>query len=122
MYYIIIFTDADIEGVTVYSLHPGVIATDLGRHLDKTVIRGASWFFVKVMGIFIKTPEQGAQTTIYCAVDENAAKETGLYYSECKVTEPSAKAKNMEDAKKLWNVSLKLVGLDENYNPFASEY
>ncbi|KAF2896590.1 hypothetical protein ILUMI_09592 [Ignelater luminosus] len=111
--------DANIEAVTVYSLHPGVIATDLGRHLDEFCFWGAQWCFLKVMGMFIKTPEQGAQTTIYCAVDENAAKETGLYYAECEVTEPSAKAKNMRDAEKLWSISLKLVGLDDNYNPFA---
>jgi hypothetical protein len=29
---------------------------------------------------FFKTPEEGAQTTIYCAVDETLADKTGLYY------------------------------------------
>lgn len=66
----------------------------------------------------MKTPEQGAQTTIYCAVDEDVRKETGLYYSECKATSPSPAANNMEDAKKLWDISIKLVGLDSNYDPF----
>lgn len=33
----------------------------------------AQWIF--------KSVEQGAQTTIYCAVDEEIAEETGLYYS-----------------------------------------
>jgi hypothetical protein len=33
-----------------------------------------------VGNLFFKTPEQGAQTTIYCSVDESLADRTGLYY------------------------------------------
>lgn len=66
----------------------------------------------------MKTPEQGAQTTIHCAVDDKCANETGLYYSECKPTETSASANNEDMAKTLWDLSWKLVDLDENYNPF----
>jgi hypothetical protein len=32
------------------------------------------------LAYFLKTCEQGAQTTIHCAVSEEAGKETGLYY------------------------------------------
>lgn len=67
-------------GVTVYSLHPGVVDTNLSRHLDKTVFPGAKWMFQNLGGVFMKSPEQGAQTTLYCAVDEKTANETGLYY------------------------------------------
>lgn len=73
---------------------------------------------MSVIRPFVKTPEQGAQTTIYCAVDEKLEKESGKYYSDCAVKEPSKNAKNIEDAEKLWNISWKLVGLNENYNPF----
>ncbi|CAD5116720.1 DgyrCDS5578 [Dimorphilus gyrociliatus] len=64
-------------GVTSYSLHPGGIVTDLQREVLNP-------FFVKVVHVlgyvFWKTIERGAQTTIYCAVNDNAGKETGLYY------------------------------------------
>ncbi|KAF2889646.1 hypothetical protein ILUMI_16527, partial [Ignelater luminosus] len=110
---------ANIRGVTTYSLHPGVIATDLARHFDKTFCRGIGWMYNNVFNLFIKTPEQGAQTTIYCSVDEKAGNETGLYYAECKVKDSSSTSKNMEDAEKLWNISWKMVGLDDNYNPFV---
>ena len=66
--------------MNTYSLHPGVIKTELGRHLNETLFWGAR----KLIGIFVmpfcKNPELGAQTTIYCAVDEKCANETGLYY------------------------------------------
>lgn len=110
--------EANIKNVTVYSLHPGVIKTDLGRHLSTTY----GWFvrfLVSLAGWALKTPEQGAQTTIYCAVDEKCANESGLYYAECAVKTPSRLATNEDDAKRLWSESLKLVGLPENYDPLV---
>ena len=67
-------------GITTYSLHPGVISTELGRHLDSAVFRGARAIYRTVSKPFIKTPELGAQTTIHCAVDEEAGKQSGLFY------------------------------------------
>ncbi|KAL0850016.1 hypothetical protein ABMA28_011926 [Loxostege sticticalis] len=110
----------NIDGVHTYSLHPGVIKTELGRHLNDTLFRGARVLFGTIMAPFIKSPELGAQTTIYCAVDEKCADETGLYYSDCAVTRPANKALNDEDAKKLWDLSAELVGLGD-YNPFTAQ-
>lgn len=73
---------------------------------------------MNILKWFLKTPEQGAQTTIFCAVDESVANESGYYYSDCARKDPAKNAKSVEDAEKLWNVCLKLVGLDEHYNPF----
>lgn len=108
------FLDADVKNVTVYALHPGVIATELGRHLNRVFAFLWRTFFA----YFIKTPEQGAQTTIYCAVDEKCAHETGLYYSDCKVKTPSAYARDGDVARRLWEESLVLVGFSKNYDPF----
>jgi hypothetical protein len=33
-----------------------------------------------VGAMFFKTADEGAQTTIYCSVDEKLADKTGLYY------------------------------------------
>jgi hypothetical protein len=74
------FSFATGTGVTIYSLHPGVVASELGRHLDTALFGGGTWLFDNVAKIFIKTPEQGAQTTIHCAVASRLSNETGLYY------------------------------------------
>lgn len=108
----ILFVEANIENVTTYSLHPGVIASELGRHFDQTYFYGASWLYGTFFKWLLKTPEQGAQTTIYCCVNEDLAKESGLYYADCAEKTPSRKAQNMEDAKKLWEISLQMVGLE----------
>ncbi|KAI5642303.1 short chain dehydrogenase domain-containing protein [Phthorimaea operculella] len=109
----------NIEGVNTYSLHPGVIKTELGRHLNSTMFPGARQIIGFLVGPFMKNPLMGAQTTIYCAVDEKCADETGLYYSDCVVTSPSPKANDEELCKKLWDLSVELVGLGD-YNPFTA--
>jgi len=67
-------------GITTYSLHPGVVDTELQRHLNDTYFRGANLINRAFATLFYKTPEEGAQTTIYCSVDEKLANQTGLYY------------------------------------------
>ena len=52
---------------------------------------------------------QGAQTTIFCAVDESVASESGKYYDNCKVKEPNKLAVDADLARRLWNVTLELV-------------
>ncbi|XP_033097352.1 retinol dehydrogenase 12-like, partial [Anneissia japonica] len=71
-------------GVTCYSLHPGVVLTEIARDFS-------SWklaLIYLIAFILIKTPEDGAQTTIHCAVEESLANETGYYYSDCKRKDP----------------------------------
>uniref|UniRef100_A0A6P7HA27 Retinol dehydrogenase 11-like n=1 Tax=Diabrotica virgifera virgifera TaxID=50390 RepID=A0A6P7HA27_DIAVI len=79
---------------------------------------GLTWVYDNIFGLFIKTPTQGAQTQIYCAVDDNCASETGLYYAECAVKSCSREAENAETARKLWDISMALVGLDKNDDIF----
>ncbi|XP_039745173.1 retinol dehydrogenase 13-like [Pararge aegeria] len=109
----------NIEGVNTYSLHPGVIRTELGRHMDEVLFKGARRIIGVLFYPFFKTPVLGAQTTIYCAVDEKCANETGLYYSDCVVTTPDRKALNDEYAKKLWEKSVELVRLGD-FDPFTA--
>lgn len=109
----------NIEDVTTYSLHPGVIRTDISRHFDKTVWYGASWAFNNIMGLFLKSPRCGAQTTIYCAVDEGCAEESGLYYSDCAVKLPSKQCQSEEISAKLFNLTLDTFKISpEVYSPF----
>ncbi|KAL6423549.1 hypothetical protein ACFW04_010240 [Cataglyphis niger] len=112
--------EAGISGINVYSLHPGVIRTELSRHYSKTIIPGATFFYQNIMRPFIKNPIQGAQTTIHCAVDEKVANETGLYYAECRVTTPQWRARNDRIAKNLWDQTCRLLHLepDENFTTF----
>lgn len=66
-------------GVTTYALHPGLIQTELGQHFFPSLSLWKRLLFMPLY-FFVKTPWQGAQTTIYCAVDESLQNTSGLYY------------------------------------------
>lgn len=97
-------------GVTVYCLHPGVIRSELGRHLFPTL---ALWKKIIAMPFYmlIKSPREGAQTSIYCAVDESVANTSGHYYSDCAPKTPAPQALDDAAAKKLWDLSASMAGL-----------
>ena len=61
-----------------------------------------------------KTPYEGAQTTLYCVLEDKIEGQSGLYYADCDVKAPSRHAQDMDAAKKLWEISEELVGLKES--------
>lgn len=63
-------------GVTVNAVHPGVVRTEIWK-TPKT-LGGKMWMFV--METFFKSPEEGAQTMIRCAVDPELKEVTGEYF------------------------------------------
>ncbi|KAF4095909.1 retinol dehydrogenase 12 [Onychostoma macrolepis] len=94
------------SGVTVYSLHPGVVQSELFRNLSKPV-----QIAVKVFSPFTKTTVQGAQTTIYCSVEPKLDNESGGYYSDCAPAQCSREALDDEMAQKLWELSCQMLGI-----------
>ena len=100
------------QKISVYSLHPGVIYTNLWRELDKKY-----GILAKFVGFalcpFLKSSREGAQTTVYCSTEETISEDTGKYYSDCKEVTPSPNALDKFTAKQLWDLSEKLVGLNE---------
>ncbi|XP_010872008.1 retinol-DH_like_SDR_c domain-containing protein isoform X2 [Esox lucius] len=100
-------------GVTSYSLHPGVIRTELWRFSQSkyptlsAALSAPAW-------LLMKTPRQGAQTTIYCAVTEGLEDKSGCYFSDCQVKDPSPEGRDDLAALRLWGVSTELVGLKKN--------
>ncbi|KAG7266474.1 hypothetical protein CRUP_028423 [Coryphaenoides rupestris] len=93
-------------GVTAYSLHPGVVQTELWRHLN-----GPQQAVMKLVSPFTKNSVQGAQTSIYCAVEPTLENESGGYYSDCAPASPSNAAQSDESAKKLWEMSCQLLSV-----------
>ncbi|VVC45979.1 NAD(P)-binding domain,Short-chain dehydrogenase/reductase SDR [Cinara cedri] len=108
-------------GVTVYAVNPGVVHTELGRFMDESLFLGASWLYNSLTKLVVKTPEQGAQTTLHCALDHNCSNESGLYYSDCKVIEPETAAKDEKVSRELWDTSCTIVHLEPEYDPFKPE-
>lgn len=97
-------------GVTTYSLHPGVIRTELGRHFWPTMPLWKRAIY-KTLSFWLKSPREGSQTTIHCAVEESLADVSGLYYSDCAPKTVAPQGQDDAAAKKLWDLSASMVGL-----------
>nr|XP_042911081.1 retinol dehydrogenase 12-like [Parasteatoda tepidariorum] len=92
-------------GVTTYCLHPGFVHTDITRHLYTSMNIIVAYIYVGWFKLIGKNAHQGAQTTIYCAVEESLEKESGFYYCNCTRIDPSARAQDNEMTRKLWEYS-----------------
>ncbi|XP_069782941.1 retinol dehydrogenase 12-like isoform X2 [Narcine bancroftii] len=98
-------------GVTVNAVHPGVVWTDAMRSL---ICQQPLWVRLLVAPFYfcLKSPRQGAQTTIHCAVAPGLEKVTGQYFSDCRVVEVSHSGQDDCTAKSLWDLSLEMVQLE----------
>ena len=92
------------RAVEVFSLHPGVIPTNLTRSMG--VIGSV---FRAVGKLFLKTIPQGAATSVYAAVAPELTGQTGAYLADCQVKSPSAEGRDDALAERLWAVSEELV-------------
>lgn len=55
--------------------------------------------------LFTKSELQGAQTTLYTVLEDENKLEKGGYYSDCKPSFTSDFASNLENARRLWEIS-----------------
>ena len=60
-----------------------------------------------------KTPRLGAQTSIFLSVSPTVEGVSGKYFSDCRLARVSPNAADAELAKRLWEISEKLVGMTE---------
>ncbi|KAL6246768.1 hypothetical protein RBB50_006075 [Rhinocladiella similis] len=110
------------QGLHAWSLHPGAIHTGLATHLDFSALLA-----VPEIQKSMKSPEQGAATTVLAAVDKELEGKGGKYLDNTAISPPIDPARkhelaapgyeswiyDEEAAKQLWTVSGQIVGVDE---------
>lgn len=96
-------------GVTANALHPGVVRTGFGQQDPgrfMTLLTG-------VVAPFMKTPQQGARTSVHLATSPAVAGVTGGYFANAEPQRSSPLSYDEGLARTLWRVSADLVGLSE---------
>jgi dehydrogenase/reductase SDR family protein 13 len=88
--------------VTTYSLHPGVVASDIWRRVPQP--------FRSLIMLFMITNEKGAKTSVYCATTPALASVSGRYYDKSREIAPSALADDTALATKLFEWSDGKIG------------
>uniref|UniRef100_A0A3P8SKN2 Retinol dehydrogenase 14b n=1 Tax=Amphiprion percula TaxID=161767 RepID=A0A3P8SKN2_AMPPE len=96
-------------GVTVNALTPGIVRTRLGRHVQIPLL--AKPLFHLASLAFFKSPLEGAQTPLYLACSAEVEGVSGKCFANCKEEELMSKATDGQAAKKLWDISMRMVGL-----------
>ena len=93
-------------GVTVNCVHPGAVATGLGAN------NGAlAKLLMPVIGLFMRSPEQGAATQIYLAASPEVEGVSGKYFVDCKPAQSNQESYDTAVARRLWEVSAGMTGV-----------
>ncbi|XP_059046020.1 retinol dehydrogenase 12-like [Achroia grisella] len=96
--------------VTANSLHPGVVDTNMA------IVANNQSLLMRIFNLltpYTKTRWEGAQTTIYLAVSPEVEGVSGNYYSDCRQISTSKLAQDKNLARKLWEVSERLVKIND---------
>lgn len=98
-----------LEGtsVTANSVHPGLIQTNLGRHVNDGSLRAQ--ITNAVMMPFTKSVEQGAATQCYVAAHPDLEGITGRYFADCNEQRPSRYGRSGKLAARLWQESEEIL-------------
>nr|XP_057916099.1 retinol dehydrogenase 11-like [Doryrhamphus excisus] len=96
----------EVMGVMVYSVDPGTVKTEITRHIRRPVAD-----LIQMFGSLIKTPEEGAYTTIYCVVTPESQLQGGGHYKDCALSKSCRAGQDDGTALKLWATSCSLLNI-----------
>ena len=93
------------RGITANCLHPGFVASKFGNN-NNLLWRGILGFAKALTAINVK---KGAKNSIHLACSDDVKDITGRFFANCEVKKGSAKAKNEEHNRRLWEISEEAV-------------
>jgi retinol dehydrogenase 14 len=94
------------SGVTANCLHPGVVGTNLGSGVS-----GVFGLMVRALTPLMKSPERGAETSVYLASSPEVEALSGRYFVKKAEARSSRVSYDERLARRLWEVSAELTNL-----------
>ena len=98
----------DGSGVTVNCVHPGAVATGLGKNNGTMAT-----MLIRMLAPFFRTPDKGAATTLHVATSPALDGVTGRYFASCREAKSTPASHDRDAALRLWELSANLTGLDD---------
>jgi hypothetical protein len=96
------------SSIAAYSVDPGLVKTDIGAKRTGFLFR-AAWGLRARRGV---SAGDAAASVAFLAADPGAAGASGLYWKERHPVPPSEASLRAEDARRLWEMSERLCGVD----------
>ncbi|CAF4449497.1 unnamed protein product [Rotaria socialis] len=96
----------------------GIVHTEFGRYYGgryQIIFELFHQLLSPLLWFFLKSSEEGAQTTIYLASDIHLDNVTGKYFSDCLEVQPSPLTFNEEDNQRFWLLSEQMTKLNDNF-------
>jgi len=107
------------KGVRAFAVHPGVIMTELSRHMDESDYNVLSERSPAGEELVFKSVEQGAATSVWAATSPQLADQGGIYLENCQIAAPAVQgsssgvesyALDSAAAERLWVLSEQMAG------------
>jgi NAD(P)-dependent dehydrogenase (short-subunit alcohol dehydrogenase family) len=106
------------RGVRAFAVHPGVIMTNLSRHMQQADYESLMSRTPPGEELVFKSVEQGAATTVWAATTAELDGKGGIYLEDCQIAQPAkhgasggieSYALDAAAAERLWSLSEELV-------------
>ena len=91
-------------GIAVNCCHPGTVNTRIWK------VHAVMRLLAPLLGPFLRTPAQGAETAVYVASSEEGGRVSGVYFADAHPTPTSRAAEDKVAALRLWEISERLAG------------
>jgi retinol dehydrogenase 12 len=94
------------KSITVNCLHPGAVATSLGTQNEGRLAR----LLPALLKPFFRSPDKGAETSLYLCESDAVSKVSGAYFANCKQVKPKPWVRDDNTAARLWDYSEQCTG------------
>jgi NAD(P)-dependent dehydrogenase (short-subunit alcohol dehydrogenase family) len=94
-------------GVTVNSVHPGVVSTEFGSEAESFILK----IIYTVFKPWLLNSKQGSETGVYVATSPQVSQISGEYFVKSKPAKPNPLSLDPRLAGDLWQLSEQLVGI-----------
>jgi retinol dehydrogenase-12 len=101
------------SGVVANSLHPGSVSTNFGREGDTSGLTGRLMDLQlgPVRRTLLRTPAEGAETSIHLATSPEAGRISGVYWTNSRPSRTVPWSRRPGDSEELWHNSRRLIAL-----------
>lgn len=96
------------SGVTINAMHPGAVKTDTGQENG----RFYKWYKKNILDKTLRPASISAEAIYYLGVSKEIDSVSGKFFNLTTIEEPTPPALDIDEAKQLWELSIKLGKLN----------